>query len=510
VLDRAALVGLLHTEGENRYTTHPALQWFFQELFEECYPVAARSPKTAQRGSLALSAPPETKAPPPAPKKERESGWDAAGKSLMGALGQWSGRGAFLGFGGSREEGPAARAGRAYVEVIGAFAVACAKRAEAGDAAALRELNTQESNLHHACRLACQLEWWSMAAKAARGLGVLYETGGRFAQWEALLEQLTPLCVERITQQSLPGREEFWRAVIGQGARLAHKNRKLTRAEKLQELCVRWDRQKAGSRDEKAGSKDEMATLSEDDDRETQRSLAGSLYSLSTILREQGTPSVKVDEEAVALRERLGEKKPASAWAYEIGQSYTEAPEIRELSQAERWLKRGLELISEDDRPGKAKCLAQLGRVAWVRFNEARRGDRPEAELRRYLNDARMYYQAALEYDPPDDFPKLAQHHEELGHISQAVGDFERAFPHYREAIRYHDLSEDHRSSGHTRFNLAIDLRNANRLAEARKYALAARESLERSGSSEHDIMRRIKMLLESIEQKLQAKRGLQ
>jgi tetratricopeptide (TPR) repeat protein len=212
----------------------------------------------------------------------------------------------------------------------------------------------------------------------------------------------------------------------------------------------------------------------------------------------------------VALRERLGEKEPASAWAFEIGHSYTEAPEIRELSQAERWLKRGLELISEDDRPGKAKCLAQLGRVAWVRFNDARRGERPEAELRRYLHDARMYYQAALEYDPPDDFPKLAQHHEELGHISQAVGDFERAFPHYREAIRYHDLSEDPRSAGHTRFNLAIDLRNANRLAEARKYALAARESLERSGSSEHDIMRRIQMLLENIEQKLQAKRGLQ
>jgi hypothetical protein len=64
VLDRAASVGLLHTEGENRYTTHPALQWFFQELFEECYPIAARPPKTAQRGSLALGAPPESKAPP--------------------------------------------------------------------------------------------------------------------------------------------------------------------------------------------------------------------------------------------------------------------------------------------------------------------------------------------------------------------------------------------------------------------------------------------------------------
>ena len=98
----------------------------------------------------------------------------------------------------------------------------------------------------------------------------------------------------------------------------------------------------------------------------------------------------------MTLRERLGEKKPASAWAYEIGQSYTEAPEIRELSQAERWLKRGLELISEDDRPGRAKCLAQLGRVAWVRFNEARRGDRPDAITRPFSDIARSVHLPAI------------------------------------------------------------------------------------------------------------------
>jgi tetratricopeptide (TPR) repeat protein len=237
--------------------------------------------------------------------------------------------------------------------------------------------------------------------------------------------------------------------------------------------------------------------------------LADSLYHLSSILREQGTPSIKVDEEAVALRERLGEKEPASAWAYEIGESYTEIPEIRELAQAERWLKRGLDLKREEDRVGRAKCLAQLGRIAWVRFNDARKSERPEPELRRYLNDARMYYQAALEHDPPEDHATLARHHEELGHISQAVGDFERALPHYREAIRYYDLCGNLQAASAGRFNLGIDLRNAGRLAEARKLALMAREGFQRLGKSENEMLQRTNALLEHIDQKLHGKKGL-
>ncbi len=101
---------------------------------------------------------------------------------------------------------------------------------------------------------------------------------------------------------------------------------------------MQWDREKVKTSLGK--QPDELETA----DRESYRGLADSLYHLSSILREQGTPSIKVDEEAVALRERLGEKEPASTWAYEIGESYTEIPEIRELSQAERWLKRGLDL----------------------------------------------------------------------------------------------------------------------------------------------------------------------
>jgi tetratricopeptide (TPR) repeat protein len=374
---------------------------------------------------------------------------------------------------------------------------------ENGDKTALRELDAHESNLHHACRLACQLEAWPMAAKATHGLGVLYGSDGRLAQWESLLEQLTPLCVERTTQKSLPGREEFWRVVTGQGARLSQKNQRLFRAEKLQELCVQWDREKA-----KASLGKQPDEL-EVEDKESYRGLADSLYHLSSILREQGTPSIKVDEEAVALRERLGEKEPASAWAYEIGESYTEIPEIRELAQAERWLKRGLDLKREEDRVGRAKCLAQLGRIAWVRFNDARKSERPEPELRRYLNDARMYYQAALEHDPPEDYATLARHHEELGHISQAVGDFERALPHYREAIRYYDLCGNLQAASSARFNLGIDLRNAGRLAEARKLALTAREGFQRLGKSETEMLQRTNALLEHIDQKLHGKKGL-
>ncbi len=497
VLSRAAAVGLLHQHEEGCYATHPALQWFFHEMFDDYYAAAERPARANQRGSLALGSSPETPAGFRGWALRKKDG-EAAGRSFVEGLGS-----TFRSFGQSKTEDAATRAARAYVEAIGQLAARLTPPAENGDKAALRDLDAHESNLHHACRLACQLESWAMAAKATQGLGVLYASDGRLAQWESLLEQLTPLCVERSTQKSLPGREELWRVVIGQGARLAKKNRRLVRAEKMQELCVQWDREKA-----KVSLEKQPDTL-ETEERDSYRGLADSLYHLSSILREQGTPSIKVDEEAVALRERLGEKESASAWAYEIGESYTEVPEIRELSQAERWLKRGLDLKKEEDRAGRAKCLAQLGRIAWVRFNEARKAERSEAELRRYLNDARMYYQAALEHDPPDDHAKLAQHHEELGHISQAVGDFERALPHYRDAIRYYDLGGNLEAASAARFNLGIDLRNAGRFAEARKVALAAREGFQRLGKSESEMLQRTNSLLENIEQKLHTKKGL-
>jgi hypothetical protein len=65
------------------------------------------------------------------------------------------------------------------------------------------------------------------------------------------------------------------------------------------------------------------------------------------------------------------------------------------------------------------------------------------------------------------------------------------------------------RADSEAGFNVGIDLRNAGRPAEARKVALAAREGLQQLGTAESEMLQRTISLLENIEQKLHAKKGL-
>jgi hypothetical protein len=41
LLDRAAELGLLNAHGGGYYAIHPALPWYFRDLFERCYPAEA-------------------------------------------------------------------------------------------------------------------------------------------------------------------------------------------------------------------------------------------------------------------------------------------------------------------------------------------------------------------------------------------------------------------------------------------------------------------------------------
>ncbi len=164
VLNRAAAVGLLQQHEEGSFATHPALQWFFHEMFEEHYPLSDRPARANQRGSLALGSPHEAPAGLRGWGLRKKEG-DGTGRSFAGGLGN-----TFLSFGQSRTEDAATRATRAYVEAIGQLAVRLTQRVENGDETALRELDAHESNLHHAGRLACHLELWPMAAKTTHGL----------------------------------------------------------------------------------------------------------------------------------------------------------------------------------------------------------------------------------------------------------------------------------------------------------------------------------------------------
>jgi tetratricopeptide (TPR) repeat protein len=261
-------------------------------------------------------------------------------------------------------------------------------------------------------------------------------------------------------------------------------------------LCAHWDREQAAPY-----LSADPPTLQENQ-RLAVQTLSDTLYRLSEVLRRQGFESARVEEEAVTLRQSLNDAKTAAAWSREIGQHYFEILAIRDPVSAERWLRRSLELTAPEERAARAECLALLGRIAWERFNEARQANQPERDLIRHLASARKYYQRALVQDTPDDHASLSRHNQELGHVCYALGDLDRALPYYRDCIRHAEAEGHTAQAAHARFDLAIALRDSNRLEMARRYALEALRDFQGLGEAEVHMAERAERLVYLIERK--------
>jgi tetratricopeptide (TPR) repeat protein len=502
VLDRAASYGLLRRTGDGAYSIHSALDRASLQMFSEHFPAAKKSRVWNQMAdrAAAVAAGGRAHAVDESDGQNVTAPRGPAG-AVVGALAGLGEHGGLTFSQPPPEMGPELRAKYAYVQALSRFGAGRCYSAREGAAAAVSELAAQEPNLRHACRLAGDQEWWEPAAGIAEGLGALYEAEGRLGDWEIMVAGLCALCAAGPGTAVKAGRERLWRTITEQDVKIARQRDHLPRAEQLQRLCVDWDRRQAWSLLDAPTDAPDPANAGK------VRTLAESLFHLSGILREEGTPAITVEEEAIELRERLGEKQQASMWAFELGAIYTETPSVRNLPQAERWLKRSLELIRDDEPAAKAECLAALGRVAWERFNDTRRANAPETELRRHLTTARQYYQLALEHDLPGDWGNLASHNQQLGHVSYALGDIDRALPHYRESIRCDELHGNTFGAAQTRFNLAIALRDVDRLAEARKFGRTALEEFQTLGAPAKGFLERCEKLLAIIEERLNAKR---
>jgi tetratricopeptide (TPR) repeat protein len=324
-----------------------------------------------------------------------------------------------------------------------------------GNCDVIESLAAEEANLLHAHQLAHRHGWWNPVIGTMQGLRVLYDHTGRRAEWARLVAEIVPAFVDPQTDGPLPGLEEHWGVVTEYRVRLAREIRNWPEAERLQRVCVEWDRRRAenvvrslwngadGSRREPAtfleGLKVVAARLT-NADRSAIRSLGVSLHGLGEIQREcQHQTCVAAYEEAFGVAELIGNRPGAANVALNLGNAYKNIPAIRDLPQAERWYRRSLELFDERDRLGRGKCLGQLGCVAFERFREARSAGRPEVELVDYLNTALGFYHQSLDLLPESAVNEVAITHNALGAIYGEAGDIDRALPHYREAIRYHE-----------------------------------------------------------------------
>lgn len=385
------------------------------------------------------------------------------------------------------------RATRAFVEAMGGLGNDRHSQYGEGNRDVIAALTPEEANLLHARKLARKHDWRRVIG-TMQGLYILYTHMGRWAEWGRLVDEIVPDFVDMETDGPLPGREGKWSLITEYRVRLAREARDLAKAERLQRACLDWDLKQAAS---------SLATPPEmlgDDQRHFIQTLASSLEGLGDIQRElKQAECVELYEESLTLWERLGGRVGVNTCAFNIGNAYMDIPPLRDLDQAERWYQRSLELHDAHDRLGQARCLVQLGAVAFERSKEATTAE----ELLQRLNNALQRYQQALDMLPPDAVGDLTVLHDRLGTIL-VTSDFDRASSHYREAIRYAEMQDNIYWAAITRHKFALALAFAGRFEDALDYARAALHNFEtyRDGTAEE--IQRTRESIALIERDLQ------
>jgi tetratricopeptide (TPR) repeat protein len=392
---------------------------------------------------------------------------------------------------------------RSFVEAMGTLGNYYHNEYGQGNPDVIDALTAEEANLLHARQLARTHGWWDAITSAMQGLRTLYGHTGRRAEWARLVNEIVPDFVDPATDGPLPEREEKWSLVTGYRVLLVREARQWAEAERLQRAQVDWTRQRAASA---LAAPPESLDASQ---RNAIRTLAASLHELGEIQRELGqSECVTAYEDSLTLAERIGERAGAAICAFNLGHAYLTIPALRDLAQAERWYRRSLELRDERHHLLRGKGLGQLGYVALERFKEARTADKPKEELLRHLNVALQFYLQALDLLPPNAVDDLAVTHNQLGSIYVNAGDLDHALPHYRETIRYFEAAGNLYGAAQTRFNVALALARANRLADAQVYADAALRNYETYGDRAAEEIQRTRELIADIEQARKGKGG--
>ncbi|HKP54758.1 MAG TPA: CHAT domain-containing protein [Chloroflexia bacterium] len=383
---------------------------------------------------------------------------------------------------------------RAYVLAMGDLGNYYSEKFAEGNQDMLGTLVAEEDNLLHARQLARANGWWSAVISTMQGLRVLYDYMGRRAEWKRLVEEFVPDFVDSITDRPIAGREEEWNIFIEYQVRLTRQSRQWSAAERLQETHVKWNRERASA----------LATLPVEEldaaQRNTIRTLAVSLTELGQILREQGNPEcVQTYEEAYELSLRMKDKLGAAITAFNLGHTYKNIPTLRDLDQAEHWYNLSLELSEDQDRLVCGRCHGQLGTIAFERLKEAINAGQPDEELSSLLNAAQQGYIQALDLLPASAVQDAAITYNQLGLIYYVAGEFDRALPYWRQAIRYYEAAADLYSASETRFNIALGLMQDRRFDEALLYAQAALRNVSEA-SEAADWMQKIQELIAHME----------
>jgi len=179
LFDRATDIGLLTSLGGHFYRIHPALPWYFSDLFASTY--------------------------------------------------------------GEQGTPSAQRAMRAYARVMGELGHTCVAVEQDGhDATDTARIS--EANLLHALEISRTSQMWEEATGCMQGLLLLYTRTGRSSEWARLVSDITPDVTDPGTGGPLPGRAYQWELVTSYRARIAHNARDWATETGLRHTLIAWTR----------------------------------------------------------------------------------------------------------------------------------------------------------------------------------------------------------------------------------------------------------------------------
>jgi tetratricopeptide (TPR) repeat protein len=391
-------------------------------------------------------------------------------------------------------------AARAYTNALSDIGDYYHRQIESGRHQFVRRVAAEEANLLHARTLARINGWWDLVTGPMQGLDVLYGFTGRRADWARLVDELTPDLTDAATDQSVPGRDHQWSLLTGYRSRLALRTRNWPLAEHLQSLTLDWHRLQADDDLTRSpGELDDMARF-------RIRNLAVSLQQLGGLLRDQGRADcVDVYQESAELLRRIGARREEATTAFNLGHAYIDVTEVCDLDRAENAYRYSLELRDADDQLGRARCVGELGRVAFQRFKNARLAGEADLIQLAHLDTALRHYHEELDLLLADAITDLDVTHGQLGVVYARRADFDSdlldtAIGHYRRSVEYATADGNPYSAGQSRYNAALLLARHRRPSEAQAWANAALRDFDTVGAGAQQDAAQTRELLAHID----------
>ncbi len=444
LLDRAAEGGLLTKLGNVSYIIHPALPWYFKNLFEQYYP---KTPQREVEGSISP---------------------EQVTRSFINSLNSWWS--AF--FEKSQGQG-----------VLGI-------------------LIAEEANLLHAYRIAQAHSWWTKLTVTMMNLLNLYSFESRYIEFSRLLEEAAPHFIDPITEDPLPGKENCWCDILRMRIRLVRQTLNWSQAESLAHKIVEHLHKLTTPVLETSSS-----SLNYEQQRLIYH-LVTTLQELGFVQAQQGKADcIKTHEESILLSQLIGDTSLEAVSAGNLADAYKNIPVIRNLDTAEHWYRKTLGLLSKHDCWKRGQILIHLGHIARERLKEALYSGQPREELLILHQTASDLYQEGLRELPSEAIRDRGIAYGGLGSIYGLASAVDVASQYYQEAIRCLEAVGDFYTASLSRFNYAVDLTHAGRLEEALLYAQAALRKYEVYGNQASANIQETQQLIQRIEQAL-AERG--